>query len=228
MSEDRWIPLEANPEVMDAFIHRLGVNDKWTCADVYSLDEEMLMMVPRPVLAVFMVYPITDKSETELIGKYSPNETDLKGGKLYFMQQTIGNACGTVALVHAVANNCEQLGVDPNSTFGKFIDGSKTLPPIERCKLLGSNKALSDAHGDLSVQGQSDVPPPETCTNLHFVAFINHNGTLYEMDGRKEAPVQHRPTTSDTVLEDTVAVVKQFIERDPKLITFSLIALCQA
>lgn len=33
---------------------------------------------------------------------------------VYFMRQTIGNACGTIGLIHAVANNQEHL------EFGKW------------------------------------------------------------------------------------------------------------
>lgn len=29
--------------------------------------------------------------------------------KVYFMKQTIGNACGTIGLIHAVANNQDKL-----------------------------------------------------------------------------------------------------------------------
>lgn len=42
-------------------------------------------------------------------------EIDAKGQEvspsLYYMKQTIGNACGTIALLHAVANNRQALGL---------------------------------------------------------------------------------------------------------------------
>ena len=34
---------------------------------------------------------------------------------MYFMKQTIGNACGTVAMIHSIANNTDVL------QFGKII-----------------------------------------------------------------------------------------------------------
>ena len=34
---------------------------------------------------------------------------------VYFMKQTIGNACGTVAIIHSIANNTDVL------EFGKLI-----------------------------------------------------------------------------------------------------------
>lgn len=35
---------------------------------------------------------------------------------IYFIKQTIGNACGTIGLIHAVANNKAQLD------FGEFVN----------------------------------------------------------------------------------------------------------
>ena len=34
---------------------------------------------------------------------------------VYFMKQTIGNACGTIAILHSIANNTDVL------KFGKYI-----------------------------------------------------------------------------------------------------------
>jgi ubiquitin carboxyl-terminal hydrolase L3 len=35
----------------------------------------------------------------------------VSGSQPYYMKQTIGNACGTIAMLHAVGNNKERAGI---------------------------------------------------------------------------------------------------------------------
>ncbi len=49
-------------------------------------------------------------------------------------------------------------------------------------------------------------------------------GTLWELDGRRRGPVPHGPTSPDTLLQDSAAVIKEFIETSNSL-NFSLVAL---
>lgn len=60
----RWIPLESNPEVLNEFSAKLGMDiSTFQFQDVFSLDAEMLAMIARPVLAVLLLFPITDTTE---------------------------------------------------------------------------------------------------------------------------------------------------------------------
>ncbi|XP_076446508.1 ubiquitin carboxyl-terminal hydrolase-like [Babylonia areolata] len=221
MAQQRWIPLESNPAVLNKYIGALGAKGNWQFTDVYGLDDELLMMVPSPVIAVMLLYPLTDKAKSVEIG--TPASEVPKS--LYFMRQSIGNACGTVALVHALANNEEHITFDAEKHFRKFLDSTKDMSPEERAKHLEGDKGMSMAHEDSANEGDTQAPSPDVSVTQHFVAFVLQNGSLYEMDGRKEAPICHGKTTADCFLKDTVAVVKKFMERDPEEISFTLMAL---
>lgn len=61
--------------------------------------------------------------------------------------------------------------------------------------------------------------------NTHFIAFVEKEGRLYELDGRKTAPINHGETSPATLLEDAMAVMKGFMARDPEEIRFTMLAL---
>lgn len=79
----------------------------------------LLEMVPKPVIAVLMLFPITENSENY---KKKQLEDLVKSGSkpnndLYHMKQTVGNACGTIGLVHAVLNNRDKISLSKNAWF---------------------------------------------------------------------------------------------------------------
>jgi hypothetical protein len=49
-----WATLPADPAVLSAFIHNIGVK-AWHFVDVYGLDEAALDLVPKPCVALILV-----------------------------------------------------------------------------------------------------------------------------------------------------------------------------
>ncbi|KAI0565281.1 Ubiquitin carboxyl-terminal hydrolase 1 [Gracilaria domingensis] len=240
MAPKRWIPLESNPEVLTKFGHALGLSPVLSFCDVWSLD--LLDMVPSPQYAVILLFPLTDKivaAEAEVASRY---ETD-SSKQPFFCKQTIGNACGTIAVLHAALNTFgSAFPLRENSFFDKFWKSTREIDASQRAVKLQEDDALDSIHEEfaqdlwlitdlaldvwLKQQGQTSAPSADEKVGVHFVCFVERDGTLYELDGRKDYPVKHGPSTPATVLQDTACVIKEkFMALDPAENRFTILAL---
>lgn len=227
---NRWLPLESNPEIMNRYIENLGINtDKFEFNDIYGLDEELLAMVAKPVIAVMLLFPIT--KEYKAFKEEQSAKIDAEGQtlspNLYFTKQTIHNACGTVAIIHALANNKDSLQIDGEKPFGKFLTATANMTPLERAAYLMQDDQMMSAHFDVAQEGQTETPDIDAELDLHFIAFIEKDGHLYEMDGGsgKDYPINHGPVTPALLLEESSKVVKKFMAINPNENRYTLIAL---
>lgn len=103
-----FIPLEANPTLMTTLLQKLGVSTALAVHDVYSLTEpELLAFVPRPALALLLVFPVSEAYEKHRAEEDAGREEYSGSGEgegVVWFRQTIRNACGLMGLLHAVAN----------------------------------------------------------------------------------------------------------------------------
>jgi len=54
----------------------------------------------------------------------------------------IGNACGTIGLLHAVANNDQKLELDADKFFAKFLGQTRKMDLMERAVALEANSDI--------------------------------------------------------------------------------------
>lgn len=106
-----YLPLESNPDVFTNLIKALGVSSlRFT--DVYSLSEpDLLKMVPRPVLGLVLVLPTNDAYQQWVTEKEAERKDYVGKGDaedVVWFKQTIGNACGLYAILHALCNGTAQ------------------------------------------------------------------------------------------------------------------------
>lgn len=226
MSSEILVPLESNPEVLNKFLQKLGVSSKWNMVDVMGLDSDLLSFVPRPVLAVMLLFPISESyeehkktEEADILSKGQEISSDL-----FYMKQKISNACGTVALVHGVANNTDKIELS-DGPMKKFLDEAKNMSPSDRGTLFVQSEGIINAHKELAQEGQTNTPQAEEPVNHHFITFVNKDGTLYELDGSKAFPINHGTTSEDSLLESAAKVCKEFMARDPNEVRFTVMAL---
>ncbi|KAG7314000.1 hypothetical protein KOW79_022496 [Hemibagrus wyckioides] len=216
-----WKPMEINPEMLNKVLSKLGVKPDWRFVDVLGLEDDAIAGVPTPCCALMLLFPLTQQHE-EFRSKQSVDPCK----DVYFMSQTVVNSCGTVGLLHAVANNKDKLGFEGDSTLKKFLEETTGLSPDERAKKLEQNKAIQSAHDDVAAEGH--CRPEADNVNFHFITFVNVNDQVYELDGRIKGPVNHGATSSTSFVMDAAKACREFTEREKGEVRFSAVALCKA
>jgi ubiquitin carboxyl-terminal hydrolase L3 len=139
------------------------------------------------------------------------------------MTQHIDNACGTIAILHAIGNNVDEAGLledKPDNWFKTFIDKTKTKSPESIAFELENDDAIEAAHTAAVEAGTTEM---DANTNNHFICFVEKGGFLFELDGRKPIPVNLGRVTN--FCSDVAKAVQAYMDQDPDEVRFSLIAL---
>ncbi|XP_066399160.1 uncharacterized protein [Miscanthus floridulus] len=79
--------------------------------------------------------------------------------QVYFIKQieSLGNACGTVALLHAVGNVSSEVNLVENSCLDLFFKSTSGMDPYERAVCLEKDDAMARAHSLAANAGVTDV-----------------------------------------------------------------------
>ena len=221
-------------------MYEIGVSKKVQFCDVYSLDEEDLKaMLPSPIHAFILLYPIDDGKfdrEDRLLGEVEEEEEEDKSKetsskKPFYLSQTIDNACGFIALLHVIAalqdndNNDNDSAdvVAKDSILDKYLEAARKCPtPRDRGVLLESNEALASVHRTFAQQGSTEAPQTleeEMAVNLHFVALVPSSTSsstgpaLWELDGRKRGPVKRGEGGIANFVAESLKLIKWYMER---------------
>ncbi|XP_059779096.1 ubiquitin carboxyl-terminal hydrolase isozyme L1 isoform X1 [Balaenoptera ricei] len=217
--------LPGRPVSSPQVLARLGVAGQWRFEDVLGLEEESLGSVPAPACALLLLFPLTAQHENFRKKQIEELKGQEVSPKVYFMKQTIGNSCGTIGLIHAVANNQDKLEFEDGSVLKQFLSETEKLSPEDRAKYFEKNEAIQAAHDAVAQEGQCRV---DDKVNFHFILFNNVDGHLYELDGRMPFPVNHGTSSEDSLLQDAAKVCREFTEREQGEVRFSAVALCKA
>jgi ubiquitin carboxyl-terminal hydrolase L3 len=221
-----WVPLESDPEVFNRFLSQGNVPGV-SFSEIYGLDPDLLAMVPDPCLAVVMCFPLSEAYENRRAMEEKGNsESNLhvnnKDG-VFFLTQKVGNACGTIALLHAVSNLYHTHDISLSSGFfHQFVTSNEGKNADEVGRAFEESSTFAVTHAELATHGQSALPEDMSKVELHFITFVNFHGTIYELDGRRSAPRSHGATTS--FLHDLTPLIQTFMQ-EANSQSFSLMAL---
>ncbi|EST07850.1 Peptidase C12, ubiquitin carboxyl-terminal hydrolase [Kalmanozyma brasiliensis GHG001] len=235
MTETRmkWVPLESNPELFTSWCSSMGLDtSKYAFHDIYGTDPDLLAMVPQPVAAVLLLFPITPSMEALRQQENEAASPAAAGSDILWFKQTIGNACGTIGLLHALANSTATSSIKPDSPLDTLFKKARTTDDAdERADILVNSKELQTAHETTASQGQSQAPEDLDNVLLHFVCFVrSQDGELVELDGSggRKGPLRRgkKVESQEDLLPVAVEFVKDnYMALNPEEVNFNLIAL---
>lgn len=205
------VPLESNPEIFSELAHTIGLSSVLQFHDVYSVsDPDLLAFLPQPVLAVIVLFPISSHYESDRKVSPGPSVRDLN---ISWFKQTIRNGCGLYALLHALSNLSPDFIV--NDLILNQLLLSRLADDLTETEISNLVEQLEEAvqlDTNFGLKGQTDAPEADDDVQFHFVTYVRgKNGHIYELDGRRDGPVDLGKTELDSVLDDsTIADRLQF------------------
>ena len=193
-------------------------------------DPGLLAMVPQPVRAVLLLFPMNIHPRT------SPSVDEKV---VWHTNQTVRGACGSVGLLHAVMNNTHLISLDEKKFYSQFYESTRDLDSRTRAHRFYENDEIERVHAE-TAQAEGTVEDSSysnhstqthnlssfspfllicfLCINfefmagagqsLHFTAFVHVNGGLYELDGHNQGPVKHGECDPDNLLPRAAQLIQ--------------------
>lgn len=196
------------------------MKDGYEFVDVISFDPEVMTAVVPEVLqakALIFLFPMVTNRKV-------PSPIASADRSVFFMRQTIDNACGSIALIHALAN-CPEI-LEEDSELGQFITKTDAMGGEERGKALETNESICSIHGSFAMKGHTEAPEATADIDLHFVAFIAKNGQLYELDGQRTGPLCHGAISDQTeFFQSCCDAIKASMDLEGEGVSVSAMAL---
>ncbi|KAK8049124.1 hypothetical protein PG994_010854 [Apiospora phragmitis] len=174
-----WIVLENNPDVMTELATKLGLSAELQFYNVYSLDEpQLLQHIP------------TWNAERQAEDSAKPDYSGVVSQEpVTWFKQTIGNACGSIGLLHCAINGGAAPFIRPGSDLDTIRKSATPLRMAQRADMLYNNTAFEAAHKSVESRGDTTASRTTGHSGQHFVAFVKAESRLWELEGGRKGPI---------------------------------------
>lgn len=199
--------------------------------ELYAIDKDYLESI-APVYGVIFLfkYGNLDKQYAEankpMFGEY---DRDYQQGNIIFAQQTIQNACATIAVLNILLNTP---GIDLGLEIGDFksfitgFDSDMIGDTISNSELIRSvHNSFSSPSMFVDEDNQPQSKNLDDSELYHFIAYLPINGQIYELDGLKQFPIKHGECTTDNFLDKLPELLQQRIAKYGQELRFSCLAI---
>ncbi|EFR02774.1 ubiquitin carboxyl-terminal hydrolase [Nannizzia gypsea CBS 118893] len=194
--KDSWngfCEIENEPAIFNAMLEDFGVKGV-KVQEVVSLDEEMLAFLPRPIYGLIFLFRWREDDQCKQ--EQSCPES------LWFANQTVENACATVALLNII-NNIK--GIEMGEQLKSFRKFTQDFSPAMRGYTIGNFEFVKQVHNsfarkmdilntDLLLKNQQgrkakgNQEPDKSEAGFHFIAFVKAKGRVWKFDGLERQP----------------------------------------
>ena len=151
---------------------------------------------------------------------------------MIWFKQTIGGACGLIALLHGLSNGDAKRFIKQDSFLDTMLQQALPLSPVERAELLHSSEALEAAHRSVAELGDT-APEAEDRVGNHYICFVKgDDGHLWELNGGMKGPLDRGQLAMDddalskAALELGVQSIMRHAGSDD--LDFSMVAMARA
>ncbi|KAI9743281.1 MAG: hypothetical protein M1818_003127 [Claussenomyces sp. TS43310] len=230
-----WCEIESDPAFFNVMLRDFGISGI-KVHEIFSLDEEMVAFLPKPIYGLVFLYQFQDDD----LGNQEPTSPD----NIWFANQTITNACGTIALLNIILNIPK---INLGETLQCFKDFTQSMSPPLRGYTVGNHDFLRKIHNsfarrmdtlsaDLSMSNSanartsqpSKVSDEEDQAGYHYIAFVPILGSVWKLNG-----LERQPTNLGTFEGDWMEIVRPSIQEqmqqyEGEQIQFNLLSLCRS
>jgi ubiquitin carboxyl-terminal hydrolase L3 len=186
----KWMPLESDRDILTGYLHKIGFPKTYCFHDIYSFEDWAADSVPGPALALVLLFPVTKeteaarKAEAESIEK--DGQTLPQDPPLLHIRQNIGNACGTIGLLHAACHAVlgNQLAGDSGSAvpkeswLGKFVAKAAGLDAEAAGDVLEDDVEIEEAHAAAEAASH-DAGARTRDVHNHFTAIVHRSASVH-------------------------------------------------
>lgn len=226
-SESGWCTIESDPGVFTELLSSIGVRNVQV-EELYSLDRAFFPTHAKVYGLIFLFkYEKTSAAFPRAGTLVSPPPETL-----FFASQTIQNACATQAILSIVMNTPQ---LDIGDELSRFREFSQGMDPTTKGMVVGNSDVIREAHNSFAPQqqfvmeGSSSVEKEEP---FHFIAYIPHEGRVYELDGLQKGPFDLGEMSAEGGWIDIVtpiisARMEQYNQADNSEIRFNLMMVVE-
>ncbi|KAK2747270.1 hypothetical protein FQN57_002168 [Myotisia sp. PD_48] len=188
--------IESEPALFNSILSGFGVKGV-KVQEVFSLDDEMLALLPQPLYGLIFLFRWQEDDPSKQEQSCPPG--------VWFANQTVNNACATVALLNII-NNVD--GIELGPELQSFKEFTRDFTPALRGDAIANFEFVKRIHNSFargndilnldlqfkdeatarkkkSTKGQAD---DEWEAGFHFIAFVKAKDRVWKFDGLERQP----------------------------------------